>query len=84
MRLILAAALALAACPVLAAERCDAPKESWRPIEDLKSELTGKGWTIKNVKTEDGCYEVYGTDADGKRAEVFFDPASFDMVGSDD
>ena len=84
MRLILAAALSLAAFPVLAAERCEAPQASWRPIDDLKAELTGKGWTIKNVKTEDGCYEVYGTDGDGNRVEVFFDPASFAMVGSDD
>ncbi|MFT3972352.1 MAG: PepSY domain-containing protein [Amaricoccus sp.] len=26
-------------------------------------------------KTEDGCYEVYGKDADGKRVEFFFTSA---------
>ena len=67
MRLIIASALVLSALPALAAERCDVPKEKWRPVAELQSELTGKGWTIRNVKTEDGCYEVYGTDAAGTR-----------------
>ena len=44
----------------------------------------GKGWQIANVKTEDGCYEVYGKDDKGKRVEIFFDPATFEAVGSDD
>ncbi|TPE50146.1 PepSY domain-containing protein [Amaricoccus solimangrovi] len=76
--------LALSASAAFAGERCDVPKENWRPVEDLKSELTAKGWTIANVKTEDGCYEVYGKDEAGKRVELFFDPATFAMVGSDD
>ena len=82
---ILVPALAtLLAGPVLAADRCDAPKDKWRPVEELKAELEGKGWTIKNVKTSDGCYEVYGKDKDGKKVEIFFDPVSFKDMGSDD
>lgn len=84
MRLVLASILILSGLPALAAERCDVPKENWRPVEALQSELAGKGWTIRNVKIDDGCYEVYGTDAAGKRMEVYFDPATFEAVGSDD
>ena len=51
---------------------------------ELPAELTAKGWQIANVKTEDGCYEVYGKDDKGKRVEIFFDPATFEAVGSDD
>ena len=74
----------LAAGPALASENCTAPQDQWRPVEDLKAQLEGEGWTVSNVKTEDGCYEVYGKDKDGKRVEIFFDPVSFEAVGSDD
>lgn len=86
MRLFLIPALTVMtfALPALAAERCDVPKADWRPVEELTAQLTGKGWTVSNVKTEDGCYEVYGKDADGKRVEIFFNPATFEAVGSDD
>lgn len=75
---------ALSAAPALASERCSVPGDQWRSVDELKSALTDSGWTVSNVKTEDGCYEVYGRDADGKRVEIFFDPRSFEMVGSDD
>ena len=71
------------ALPALAEDRCTVPEADWRPVEDLKADLTAKGWTISNVKTEDGCYEVYGHDQDGKRVETFFDPATFEAVGDD-
>ena len=84
-KLALAAILGLAAAlPALAEEKCDVPQDQWRPVEELKSDLAAKGWTIRNVKTEDGCYEVYGTDEAGKKVEVFFDPLTFEAVGSDD
>ena len=83
---LMSAALILgaAALPALAETRCDTPEADRRPVEELKTELTAKGWDIRNVKIEDGCYEVYGHDADGKRVEIFFDPATFEAVGSDD
>lgn len=87
MRSILIPALVLMttlAVPALASERCNVPQSDWRPVEDLKAALAAKGWTINNVKTEDGCYEVYGHDEAGKRVEIFFDPATFEAVGSDD
>ncbi|WP_134682375.1 PepSY domain-containing protein [Paracoccus ravus] len=74
----------LTAAPALAADRCDVDKAKWRPVEELKAELASKGWTVSNVKEEDGCYEVYGKDASGKRVEIFFDPATFEEKGSDD
>lgn len=71
------------ALPALAADRCNVPKEKWRPVEELKAELMANGWEIKKIKMDSGCYEVYGKDGSGKRAEIFFDPATFVAVGSD-
>ncbi|SNR35654.1 PepSY domain-containing protein [Paracoccus sediminis] len=85
MTLIPAATLMIAAAlPALAQDRCTVPEADRRPVEELTADLTAKGWTISNVKTEDGCYEVYGKDETGKRVEIFFDPATFEAVGSDD
>lgn len=88
MRITFAPALALflssLALPALANGRCNVPEADWRPVDELKADLSAKGWTISNIKTEDGCYEVYGKDEDGKRVEIFFDPATFEAVGSDD
>ncbi|PTW49821.1 MULTISPECIES: PepSY domain-containing protein [Rhodovulum] len=89
MRLVLPLlALSLSASlvggPALAKDLCSVPQAEWRPVEDLTAELTAQGWEVANVKVEDGCYEVYAHDASGKRVEVFFDPKTFEQVGSDD
>ena len=81
---LLAALLTATALPAFAEDLCHVQKSDWRPVEELKSALTEKGWSISNVKEEDGCYEVYGKTADGQRVEIFFDPATFEEMGSDD
>ncbi|MFC0812866.1 PepSY domain-containing protein [Paracoccus panacisoli] len=87
MRLTIAAAALMgltALTPAFAAEvECKQPEASWKPVEELKTKLTAEGWTIKNVKTDEGCYEVYATDKDGKKVEVYFDPVTFEPVGED-
>ena len=85
MRFIGIAALAVTfALPAVAKEMCNVPQDQWRPVEELKTQLTAKGWTISNVKKEDGCYEVYGKNEKGEKVEVFIDPKTFAVVGSDD
>lgn len=63
--------------PALADEHCTVPQVDWRPVEELTADLTAEGWTISNVKTDDGCDEVQGRDQDGNRVEKFLDPATF-------
>ena len=40
---------------------------------------TAQGYEVKNVKEEDGCWEVKGT-KDGKRFEAYFDPLTGELV----
>ena len=63
--------------------KCNQPESSWKPVDELKTKLTTEGWTISNVKTDEGCYEVYGKDKDGNKVEVYFDPVTFEKVGED-
>jgi len=77
----LATALAtLASGAALASDKCSVPKADWQPKEALQQKLEGEGWKVKNLKVEDGCYEVYGFNAEGQRMEVLFDPKSFSVV----
>ncbi len=82
--LLCAAALTLAAGAALAHGefKCDAPKAEWRPQMELQRQLLADGWKkVRQVKTENGCYEVYGFDERGERAEVFFNPKTFEKIG---
>lgn len=63
------------------AERCDPiPKAEWKPQAELERKLRNEGWTISRVKIENGCYEVYGKNATGRKMETFFHPKTFEVV----
>ena len=67
------AALSRLAGPAFAAGKCsDAPKAQWQPQSALEAKLKADGYTIKQVKVEKGCYEVYATDKAGKRTNMAF------------
>jgi hypothetical protein len=63
----------VAAGPALAAGTCSsAPKSKWQSKSALESQLQADGYNVRQIKTEGGCYEVYATDKDGKRANMAF------------
>ncbi len=74
------AGLTLSASLATANEGCSAPAVEWQSVEALKSKLEGAGWTVKRIKTEDGCYEAYATDEQQHRVEAYFDPKTLAMV----
>ena len=67
------AVLALAAGPAYADGKCSsAPKSKWQPRAMLESQLQADGFKVREIKVEGGCYEVYATDKEGKRANMAF------------
>lgn len=56
------------------------PKSEWQGQMALQKKLTAEGWKVRQVKTSGDCYEVYGFDPSGARAEVFFHPKTFEKV----
>jgi len=87
MRLILSAAIAAASAlalaqPVAATGKmtCDAPQASWKSMDALKAQLTKEGWSVRKAKVDGGCYEVYGTDPEGRSVEAYFHPVSFQKL----
>ena len=81
MRLVLFVGTALTiAAPALAAEICaEHPKDQWMTQEKMTALAIEKGYEVKAVKEEDGCWEVKGM-KDGARVEAYFDPVTGELV----
>ncbi len=81
---------ALAAGPVHIASAtglatCDSGSpDTWQPQEKLTAMLKEKGWEVRNVKIDGGCYEVYALDEKGERVEAYFHPVSLERVPTND
>ena len=60
---------------------CDSgPKSGWQPVAKLEEQLKAKGWTVRRVKVDGGCYEVYALDEKGQRGEYYFHPVTLEPV----
>lgn len=60
---------------------CDSgPKSGWQPVEKLEALLKEKGWTIRRIKEDGGCYEVYAVNEKGERGEYYFHPVTLAAV----
>ena len=83
---LFAALLALTATTAALAHgdfKCDVPKAEWRKKSELQAKLVADGWKkVRQVKVDNGCYEVYGLDEKNARAEVYFNPKTFEKVGA--
>ena len=79
--LVLAAlATALAAVPALARDDCDAPAERWQSREAVRQMAAQKGWDVQRLKIDDGCYEIRGTDAQGRGFKAKIDPETLQVI----
>jgi hypothetical protein len=60
---------------------CDSgPKAQWQPVEKLEKALAEKGWTVRRIKEDGGCYEVYELNEKGERGEYYFHPVTLAPV----
>jgi hypothetical protein len=60
---------------------CDSgPRENWQSQDKLSAMLKEKGWQVRRIKEDGGCYEVYALDDKGQRAEVYFHPRTLAPV----
>ena len=77
---------AIAALPVHAASAtglatCDSGSpDTWQSQEKLTAMLKEKGWDVRNIKVDGGCYEVYALDDKQERVEAYFHPVTLERV----
>ena len=71
-----------AAVPAAASSKnCgNAAQSQWLSIADITTKATGMGYKVRQVKVEDGCYEIYALDKDGKRVEAYLNPVTAEVV----
>lgn len=64
---------------------CDSgSQDSWRSQDELKAQLVEKGWEVRRIKIDGGCYEVYALNEKGERVEAYFHPQTLDPVPTDE
>lgn len=84
LRSLAGLAFALAAATTAGATglaTCDSgPRSGWQPEKKLETQLKEKGWTVRRIKEDGGCYEVYGLDEKGQRVEAYFHPVTLAPV----
>ncbi len=67
----------------LADEDCFVPMANWQPRDAVARLAEGNGWTVRRIKIDDGCYEIDGHDAAGRRIEVTVHPATLEVIELD-
>ena len=77
---LLVLSLGLAALPVLADDDCDAPLDRWQSRDAVRQMAVAQGWQIQRLKIDDGCYEVRGTDAQGRTFKAKIDPETLKVL----
>ena len=73
-------ALALSGSAFAAADCKKHPKSEWLSEADAKARIQAQGYKIGKFKVDGNCYEIYGTNKDGKKVEIYFDTKSLDVV----
>ena len=56
------------------------PQDKWMSQDAMKAKVADLGYTIKTFQVTGNCYEIYGYTKDNKRAEVYFNPVTGDVV----
>ena len=78
---LLGISISLCATSALAGANCPKyPKAQWMKPDEAKSRIEAQGYKIRKFKVDGNCYEIYGENKDGKKAEVYFDAKTLEVV----
>ncbi len=61
-------------------DTCIVPMAQWQPRDRIRQMARERGWTIRRLKTDDGCYEIKGRDERGVKFEALVDPRTMEVV----
>lgn len=64
--------------------RCAAPGGRWIGNADVRDKVAAMGLNVRRVKTEGSCYEIYATDRNGARVELYVHPVTGNVVKTRD
>lgn len=61
----------------------DQTKDKWMSESEFKKKIETDGYKIRKFKQPGTCYEIYGTNKDGKEVEIYFNPVDGSIVKSE-
>lgn len=73
-KLMIATFVALAATAHAKKNCTNEPKSKWMSEEAFKKKVQEQGYTIRKFKQPGTCYEIYGSNKEGKNVEIYFNP----------
>jgi hypothetical protein len=59
------------------------PRDKWLTVAQITDKFKAQGYDVRQVKVEDGAYEVYAVAKDGKRVEVLVHPATGEILNDE-
>jgi hypothetical protein len=59
-----------------------APEAQWLSLDALKAKAEAAGYRVQKAKLKAACGEIYALDRNGARVELFVDPTSGQIVGT--
>lgn len=73
----------LIATPALADGACSAaPASQFKPKSALETKLKAEGLTVRRIKVEKGCYEVYAVDQAGKKVNLAYNAETLEKAAN--
>jgi hypothetical protein len=57
-----------------------APQSAWQPQSALEAQLKSEGMTVRQIKVENGCYEVYAMDSSGNRVNLAYNAETLQQL----
>lgn len=61
----------------------DTPKNQWMSEEAIKAKAREQGLDIRQIKIENGCYEIKAIDKNGAKVERVLNPATGEVVDTE-
>lgn len=59
---------------------CAVPMTQWQPRDAVMALAVENNWQVRRIKIDDGCYEIYGIDTDGRQFEVKVNPGTLAVL----
>lgn len=59
---------------------CDVPMSQWQPRDVVAKMAAQHGWTVRRIKIDEGCYEIYALDENGVQIEIRVNPATLEIL----
>jgi hypothetical protein len=57
-------------------------KDKWMKEADFRKKVEAEGYKIRKFKQPGSCYEIYGTNKEGKEVEIYFNPVDASVIRS--